>query len=58
MKKYICKGATIQSKQNDTKTGIVFALDKKSDIVVAQSGNSFWSDRISNVEVVSYKEVK
>lgn len=58
MKKYICEGTIIQRKNDATRQGIVISLDRKSDIVIAQQSNTFWSDKIKNVEVVSYKEVR
>ena len=58
MKKYFCEGTTIQRKNDAARQGVVISLDRKSGIVIAQQSNTFWSDKIKNVEVVSYKEVK
>lgn len=58
MNRYICDGALIRRKNEPSKVGTVYAIDRKCNIVVAQNGNSFWSDKIKNVEVISYKEVK
>ena len=58
MKRYICEGAIIQRKADTTRQGIVVSLDRKSGVVIAQQNAAFWSDKIKNVEVMSYKEVK
>ena len=58
MRKYICEGATIQRKNDITRQGVVVSLDRKAGIVIAQQSNAFWSDKIKNVEVISYKEVR
>lgn len=58
MNKYICKGSIVERKTDSSKRGVVIALDKKSKILIAQQGESFWSDKFKNVNVVSYKEVQ
>ena len=58
MNKYIYDGALIRRKKEPSKQGIVYAIDRKTGVVIAQDGKSFWSDKIKNVEVVSYKEAK
>ena len=58
MNKYICKGVIVERKNDPSKRGIVIALDRKENLLIAQQGNSYWSDKFKNVNVVSYKEVK
>lgn len=59
MNKYICKGAFVQRKSNEAKCGVVIAIDRKEGILIAEeSPNSYWTDKIKNVKVVSYKEVE
>lgn len=58
MNKYICKGVIVERKTDPAKCGIVIALDRKNKLLIAQQGDSYWSDKFKNVNVVSYKEVK
>ena len=58
MNKYICKGVIVERKNDSTKRGIVIALDRKNKLLIAQQGDSYWSDKFKNVNVVSYKEVQ
>ena len=59
MNRYICKGAFVRRRSNEAKRGVVIAIDRKEGIVIAEeSPNSYWSDKIKNVEVMSYKEVE
>ena len=58
MNKYICKGAIIQRKNDANYQGVVIALDKKNSIVIAQTGEKYWSDKLKNVNVMSYREVR
>lgn len=58
MNKYICKGSIVERKNDPSKRGIVIALDRKAKLLIAQQGDSYWSDKFKNVNVVSYKEVQ
>lgn len=58
MNKYICKGVIVERKNDPAKRGVVIALDRKQNFLIAQQGNAFWSDKFKNVNVVSYKEVE
>ena len=58
MNKYICKGAIIQRKDTTAYEGVVVALDKKANVVIARTGDRYWSDKIKNVNVLSYREVQ
>ena len=58
MNKYICKGVIVESKNDPTKRGVVIALDRKQNLLIAQQGEAYWSDKFKNVKVVSYKEVE
>ena len=58
MNKYICKGVIVERKNDPTKCGVVIALDRKQNLLIAQQGEAYWSDKFKNVNVVSYKEVQ
>lgn len=56
MSKYICTGTVVNNKSKDS--GVVVFVNKDTGIAVMRNENKFWTDKTSNLNVISYKEVK
>lgn len=58
MNKFICEGTIVRNKNDARNQGTVLSIDRDTGTVIVKQGYYYWSDRIKNVEVLSYKEVK
>lgn len=56
MKPYVCEGTFVKS--NSGRDGLVIGVDRVNSIVVIQSIRSSFTEKLENLQVVSYKEVK
>ena len=54
---YICEGAVVRYK-NSMVSGIVMAIDKNTQIVVIRGLKNTWTEKMCELEVISYEEVE
>lgn len=56
MMPYVCKGTIVKTLNG--RDGKVIGVDRKNKIAVIYSGKTSFTEKLENVRVVSYKEVK
>lgn len=56
MKSYVCEGTIVKSTRG--REGLVIGVDRTHQIVVIQSARTFFTEKLENLQVVSYKEVQ
>ena len=56
MNKFMCPGTRVVNKVTQ-KDGKVITIDRKSGTAVIESKSGVWTERVQNLEVISYKEV-
>lgn len=52
---YVCEGTIIRT--NNNREGSIVAVDRTKKIIVAYTGKTFFTEKLENVIVVSYKGV-
>lgn len=53
---YVCEGTII--KTYNGREGKIIGVDRKHKVVVVTNGKISFTERLNNIKVVSYKEVK
>ena len=56
MMPYVCEGTIVKTLNG--RDGKVIGVDRKNKIAVIYSGKTSFTEKLENVRVVSYKEVK
>lgn len=56
MAAYVCEGTLVRTHNN--REGKVIGVDRKTGIAVIKSGKTSCTEKLENLKVISYKEVK